>query len=300
MVSNKAWGYLFNLPITALAWKRLGFRTIAVLTVDYNNIHPTAYRLLRYVDKTLRRVNAVVIYFDVPSHMKVRLSQILRLVGGEFDVVNDDDYVMTSDADLWPLDPKRYNINAGKNIYITNARCCGMFMFNKKKYREYPLSNIAITGKLWKKIFNNIMVGKHHGNTYTYENIKPLIKKIEKFANSRDIYTHTRNTKFWSLDQRYASVLINDYLDNVGNSTVQFENYIRCERITVTKWKKQMQTTFKCLSDAHVFKAVPWTRWDDTRTLAVKVFDDDTVVFLEEYKRVFEMIYKNKIQQANN
>ena len=292
--SQRAWGYLFNLPMTTLAWKRFGFRTITILTVDYNNIQPAALHLMKHVDKTLRRLNAVVFYFHMPSHMKVRLSQMLRLVGGQFDIVKDDDFLMTSDADLWPLDPRRYKINSGKGIYVNNMMCCGQFMFNGKKYREYPMSNIAMTGKLWRTVFNNIMEGEYFGNTYTYANIKPLLKRLETFANSSSIYTHKHGGKWWNLDQRYGSVVIQDYLNKVNNSIFQSELYIKCQRIIVDNWGKVLKQKHECLSDAHVFKTWPWRRWEELKQLSVQVFDNETVSLLDKYKREFVMIMEKK------
>ena len=124
---NRAWGYAFDLPMTALAWKRMGFDTLAIITYDNSRIDDKARALWRYIDKALRHVGATPIYFDVPSLTQSRLGQVLRDAIGDIAEtlgLNDNDFILTGDADYWPLMKSRYELQEDKDILITNAYCC--------------------------------------------------------------------------------------------------------------------------------------------------------------------------------
>lgn len=296
LTTDRAWGYIYNLPMTVEAWKRFGYGVIVIITIDYKNTAEPAMRLLRYVVRILEQKGAFIVYFDVPSHMMVRLSQNLRLVAGEFDFLQDDDRIMTSDSDLWPLNPERYIVPHEKEICITFANCCGKFRYDGSFITQYPLSTIAMKKKTWRKIFSSNIVGEHARYTYTYDNIKPFVKRLKMFTktllNSTDLFEQGRNSKMWAVDQLYASVMITNYIEDAEHYKAFAPiNGFKCLRISTSTWHKRLALKGQCYSDAHVFKNSPWWYWKDLKLLMDLIYDKETVKYYERYKITFQNIY---------
>jgi len=67
-------GFIFLLPLTALAWKRIGFDSVIVIagTQDVWNSDPLLYLVLTSV----RRLDALVIFLDVHPTNAVMVSQV--------------------------------------------------------------------------------------------------------------------------------------------------------------------------------------------------------------------------------
>ena len=67
-------GFIFMLPLTALAWKRIGFDSIVIIAGSENvwNSDPLLYSVLTSV----RQLDALVIFLDVHPSNSVMLSQV--------------------------------------------------------------------------------------------------------------------------------------------------------------------------------------------------------------------------------
>jgi len=71
-------GFIFLLPLTALAWKRIGFDSIVIIAGSENvwNSHPLLYSVLTSV----RQLDALVIFLDVHPSNSVMISQVTSRV----------------------------------------------------------------------------------------------------------------------------------------------------------------------------------------------------------------------------
>jgi len=69
--------FIFTLPLTALAWKRIGFDSVVIVVgpEDLWNSDPLLYVVLR----SLRQLDAVVIFLDVHPANSVMVSQVTLL-----------------------------------------------------------------------------------------------------------------------------------------------------------------------------------------------------------------------------
>jgi len=67
-------GFIFMLPLTALAWKRIGFDSIVIVvgSEDVWNSDPLSYTVLT----TVRQLDALVIFLDVHPTNSVMISQV--------------------------------------------------------------------------------------------------------------------------------------------------------------------------------------------------------------------------------
>ncbi|CAF3382764.1 unnamed protein product, partial [Rotaria sp. Silwood2] len=65
-----------------------------------------------------------------------KISQLLRVFIGLLpaDVVNDDDGLITTDADLIPINSRQYEFNTTSDGFVMNPNCCGKFQRRGRIY----------------------------------------------------------------------------------------------------------------------------------------------------------------------
>jgi len=64
----------------------------------------------------------------------------------------DNLYVVTSDADLWPISSSAYDLLDGVDVLSLNAFCCGMFKHRDNVYQMIPIANIGARAHTWRNI----------------------------------------------------------------------------------------------------------------------------------------------------
>jgi len=297
---ERCWAYIFHLPLIASLWQRINITLIISITVDYKNASSNAIRQMDHVVSICKMFGAIIIYFDAPSHMKVRLSQNLRITVAQLGIIGDDDILFTDDADMWPLNANRYVIPHGKRIYVANAFCCGHFEKKSKSgimknYREFPMSTIGMDGHMWKSVFGKLIDGQpNKNNVYSFKSLKPLIKRLETFSNSTGIYSSQHAGVAWSLDQLLASYEIQEYIS--GNKTRR--NILelkekRCARIH-QGWKEYVKivTRHECIETAHMAKdPEPWRieSWQSMLPIIMHIMapTSKTISILDTYRDTF-------------
>ena len=159
IVSYRAFDYAFYLPMTALAWERIGFRSIIVIAGyrhEWEN-DPTFSLVLSYL--AMRK--ATVIFVPSKNQHRTMISQTARILSHNLAgfPAADSDYVITTDADLWPIHREHYlphHSSSNCKLTLLHSDCCGYFQWNGTTYREYPMMNIGATVSTWKEIINNL------------------------------------------------------------------------------------------------------------------------------------------------
>jgi hypothetical protein len=146
--------YAFLLPLTALAWERIGFRSIVIIAgyrCEWDN-DPALSLILAFLEAR----KATVIFIPSPVESRAMLSQTARIFAHNLPgfPAKDDDYVITSDADLWPIHREHYAPRPSRELVLVHSGCCGTFQWNGTNYRMYPMSNIGATVSAWKDIIN--------------------------------------------------------------------------------------------------------------------------------------------------
>ena len=61
----------------------------------------------------------------------------------------DDVYLVTSDADLWPISRRAYDLPAGVDVLSLNSFCCRKFEHRSDNYRMIPLANVGARISTW-------------------------------------------------------------------------------------------------------------------------------------------------------
>ena len=71
--------------------------------------------------------------------------------GWDCDVM-DDVYLVTSDADLWPISGSAYDLPAGVDVLSLNAFCCSTFQHNSKTYMMISMANTGARVSTWQNL----------------------------------------------------------------------------------------------------------------------------------------------------
>ena len=118
--------YMFHLPLTASAWRRIGFEPIIFLvSSNHSNINPLAAKTLEY----LNLFNITVVKIPSLPQYEVIAGMMARLFVGlaPKNLINDEDFVITTDSDLFPVNKDYYSFVNDGLIKLWSADCCGDF-----------------------------------------------------------------------------------------------------------------------------------------------------------------------------
>jgi len=66
--------------------------------------------------------------------------------------VMDNVYLMTTDADVWPISTTIYDLPANVDVLCTNAFHSGTFKHHRKTYNMLSMSTIGARIGTWRKI----------------------------------------------------------------------------------------------------------------------------------------------------
>jgi len=76
-------------------------------------------------------------------------------------------YMVTTDADLWPISNSTYDLPTAVDVVSLNALCCGSFRRHSAKYRMIPMSNIGARISTWQSLTNRLFCIVHIPFTLT-------------------------------------------------------------------------------------------------------------------------------------
>jgi len=66
--------------------------------------------------------------------------------------VMDNVYLVTSDADLWPISSSIYDLPDGVDVLSLNAFCCGMFKHGTSMHQMVPMANVGARIATWRNL----------------------------------------------------------------------------------------------------------------------------------------------------
>jgi len=64
----------------------------------------------------------------------------------------DNLYLVTSDADLWPISSSVYDLPDGVDVLSLNSYCCGSFKHGTQTYHMLPMANIGARLATWQRL----------------------------------------------------------------------------------------------------------------------------------------------------
>ena len=280
----EGYSYVFYLPLTVLAWKRIGYRSLIVITGDskrswYQN------PILNLVRKQLESQEVLIVFIEHSDQMMnpVFLSQFIRLFGAYIIEWPYPDHTVlcTTDTDLWPLDREHYmygnklgNIKQGPNsvslinkndnmapVIVSNYLCCGDFVHNRQPYRMYPLSSIISPLSTWKQLVNI-----SRKTTFNVNKIKSLIH--EKFPKLNVSSRTIRGNEAWYFDQTFISIHLKHWQETCGGDIIGRSIQGRIDRAIFI-----VPTTLEGITDTHLpFNGYKDEIWNEIHKLLELMF----------------------------
>jgi len=92
------------------------------------------------------------------------------------NLASENDFIITSDSDLYPVNNNFYNTINNDALKVWNANCCGIFKHENKSYQMYPISYIGMRKWQWFDVM------KLNHDNYKL-NGKSILKKISESFN---------------------------------------------------------------------------------------------------------------------
>ena len=275
--------YSFMLPLTTLAWRRIGYGSVVLIVGNLKQWRNTPARN-HILEGTLEQGAVVVFLQGAPAVNSVMLSQISRIFAAAFVPFNDssDTVLVTSDADIWPVNDTIYNLPSGRmSIKSINAFCCGFFLHNGTDYRELPMSNIIANVATWRKMIRprtkQLSCPSDIVNYAEFEFGAVARKTVVKGGNAG-----------WTMDQHLVSMWVADWERHHGNHSV---GYVRRnsyhDRIDRARWAPR---TLHNIVDSHLLLGAHREEvWRRVRPLLKLLYGSTSAEYrwCEQYQKQF-------------
>ena len=249
--------YSFLLPLTTLAWRRIGYGSVVLIVGDLQKWRSTPARN-HILESTLEQGAIVMFLQGAPSVNSVMLSQVGRLFAAAFVPFNgsSDSVLVTSDADIWPVKAATYDLPSGPTSIVSiNAFCCGHFRHKGTAYRLLPMSNFVANVTTWREL-----IRRHTVLTSCARDILTYAESMFG-ATARNAVMKGGNVG-WNMDQYMMSMWVDDWQHHFGNDSVAYVGR-ECgkDRIDRIGW---IPVILNITIDAHVvlrsYTEVKWKR----------------------------------------
>ena len=293
--ANSSQHYIFHLPITALSWRRIGFEPIVfIVHTNQSNVN----NLDQTVIKNLRLIGVRVVYVQTFVAYEKITAMVIRLFCGLLpnDIVGEQDFIITSDTDLYPIKSSYYNhrlIDMNDQIIVWNAYCCGSFEHNNQKYTMYPLGHVGMKKYMWKRV----MQLSNYDEAISGQLVLNEINHIFGYNSTKRNHEIVKGDNTWYLDQKLVSVNIQNY-EKLSTSLIMTRLSYAGERMdrsqTEATWRKLI-SNFDSITDVHSHQSERILEiWPLMQKLFQKMFDKNQTKFLDTYFAEFTHVYYKK------
>jgi hypothetical protein len=283
--------YTFNIPVVVHAWRRINIEPIVLIIKDENQFkykeNSSSGQILEY----LNRMNVQTLFIKVNQNFSIVISQVIRMFIGIFpdDIIQEDDFVMTTDSDLAPLKLAYYYVDMSRintTITVWNAYCCGSFQHvDNKTYRMFPMGHVGMTKKNWR-----MAIGLNKDD-YTFDG-DSVLKMLSNIYGKDFKQDEAKGGLSWYADQSLISVYVNVYAAN-NNKTLDLRAYsgMRLDRtVNEDEWNGKLANLNE-LTDAHLYQ---WQRESFIRlfkNFLLKCFANETNL-INFYQELFFKYWK--------
>lgn len=282
--SYRSYDYAFNLPLTALAWERIGFRSVVLIIgsrCEWEN-DPALSTILSHLEGR----QTTIIFIASPTDQRSKLSQTARPFAVNLPGFpgKDNDYLITSDSDLWPLRKEHYIPRPNKNLVLVHSQCCGFFQWNNKSYPMYPMSNIGATVATWRQAMND-----NHSIAYDADTILNYLEDVFGEMSRGPLIV---GQPTWYMDQRVTSIRLTEWMEKYGDKSVYRVSDVGFSRLDRNYWNvaTMSQANFSLKFDTHLpLRMYLPANWDKMRPLLYLMYGRDSwqAKWSDEYARKF-------------
>lgn len=285
--------YAFYLPLTVLAWQRIGFRSIVIIVGDIDQWFSD--ELLHHVLQSALTLDAFIIMLETKMERSVMVSQVSRLFASsilqKLFPTWPESYLLTTDSDLWPLDPNQYLLPQNKSILSVNNECCGEFKHRERTYTMRPIGFIGMNSSMWMQVMTrNSLSPSSSEDIVTY-----MLREFGSVATS-DI-TKGDNVG-WYLDQRLLSVAVGDWI-SMHNAEDSIQNRPTVRRIDRSNWRPK---EIGSKTDAHLLTPgyLPG-QWVRTRDLLILMYGTNSTAlqWCDSYYEQFAKLFLSSARRSS-
>ncbi|CAF3673230.1 unnamed protein product [Adineta steineri] len=298
--------YAFYAPLTAASWQRIGYQPIVIFVGDFKKLNVLTGRL-NLSRNYLKHLGAHVLDFQCPESYSIKLSQLVRVFSGflPIDIVQDEDYILTTDSDLWPLDASRYKPTPGTNGFIFNAFCCGTFKRRGRNYKMYPMGHIFLQKKVWRAIVMEskqrtellVNADNHTLDLLSENNASFSFDTITLYGRHEFKGVYDKNMdkgdEAWYMDQVLCSMLLIDYLERHPTFNISERNRgDRLDRADLFfQWNRD---EFNQFNDAHLKhdEMLEANNWKIFNKLLKFLFSGPMVTLFNDYYQQYLVLDK--------
>ncbi len=293
IASNEDSTYLFFAPITSLIWRKfVGYEPIVHL------VFPQSTQLTDFVEIKLKELNIKTydVNFLQNDYGTGVLASACRIYSCLIQDLDDSDYILISDIDMWPLDRDWFHLQDwNKPMHFWGA--------DSYPYAVWNMLPSCYNGatKQWWKNFLNVM------DCYSVEN--GIQKHIEHFTMCHN----AKFGKFWG----YEEMLLAHLLLQIPNHRSSFQfidrepgQFFHPDRLHRDHWTsklledstdpciaalrhtlKPFDGTIKGFKDAHLLRpGYTEENWPDLHKILTQLLSEEDLRWVEEYVKDFRSL----------
>lgn len=287
--SHRELDYVFYLPLTVLAWQRIGFESVILILGERKDWESDP--VLSLILESLDGFSDVATVIFLPGNVKYRkmLGQTARIfVANMKDFPGHaDDFIFTTDSDLWPLRKEHYFPPRDNcSLLIVHSGCCGNFDFNQQSYTMLQMSDIGASASTWRQITNiNSSVIAYDSNT--------ILEYFQQGFGNRGLQPAKFDLNDWYLDQKYVSIRIEEWINRQNSKDVMCNvSNAGLSRIERTSWNSYhfQPSLLENHYDAHLILEGYLTRnWVTLKPLAQIMYGNSSwqLEWMDKYVKDF-------------
>lgn len=285
--------YLFYLPIICLSWRKLvDFEPVILGVIDKNT---QSSKLTNKTLEFLKLINVTIIYVESVPHYEKMTGMLSRLLIGAINssIINENDFVFTSDSDLIPFRKEYFRITDYESIILLDAFRFGKFRYKKEFYSMYSMQYIGMKKCLWR----SIMRLRENELTLDGRSILKLVKNLYGSSNVKKNADIWRGDTSWWLDQKLVSIHIDNYLKFNKDQTVVRQPYdgLKLDRIySDKKWLHTFEKEYDSIIDAHLFHDNYFKKIEFIKMIMNRQLDKEMIKILNKYIGEFVLV-KNQL-----
>ena len=279
--------YAFGLPFAAVTWRRIGYDSIVMLVGDPSSCGNNT-RVQIILESLLSLDYVVVLVLQgIPQSQSVTISQVSRLFvtsliqdGGD-PVTWENTYLVTADADIWPIAHGFFDLPDGKDILHGDI---GPINVGGTRVTHAPLSYVGMTTKTW------ISVMTKSGENSMPTTPAEVIKHLTSIFGNSCCNNVTHGGPGWGMDQQLVSLRVHQWKtahQTRTNRVYVYKRNFAVDRYDRPRW--QHMTHVEGIVDSHILKysyrPEVWTKLRPL--LALLTPDADTLSWADKFSKSF-------------
>ena len=241
--SNKI--YAFFAPMTARLWQRIGYGVAVILVGSQSQWEEN--EALRLALEEMRRMRVRRYWLpELGGHRTSTLAQTSRIYAGALPEFRETDFIITGDADMWPLSQSFFGVADPTKFYIAYSNAYGPA---PDGVQHYPICYIGAPHKLWQDMMR----------------VKPgtFVESVQKQLDEGLGKNNADGWACWNYDERLVGIRITEWIaDPAVKAKVVFNTRYGgppVDRVDRCAWPEGMIDVSQ-KSDAHMPRNHLFTR----------------------------------------